>query len=71
MVDMPPRARFPSYYPRFPLFAGSVRLVVNRGPGQATLDKQMQNEKELIRLAIAGVGGLFLYLFGEYELDLT
>ena len=31
MVDMPPRARFPSYYPRFPLFAGSVRLVVNRG----------------------------------------
>ena len=25
------RARFPSYYPRFPLFAGSVRLVVNRG----------------------------------------
>ena len=24
-----------------------------------TLDKQMQNEKELIRLASAGVGGLF------------
>ena len=39
--------------------------------GQATLDKQMQNEKELIRLAIAGVGGLFLYLCGEYEVDLT
>ena len=32
MVDMPSRARFPSYYSRFPLFAGSVRLVVNRGP---------------------------------------
>ena len=31
MVDMPPRARFPSYYPRCPLFAGSVRLVVDRG----------------------------------------
>ena len=25
-----------------------------------SLDKQMQNEKELIRLASAGVGGLFL-----------
>ena len=32
MVDMPPRARVPSYDPRCPLFAGSVRLVVNRGP---------------------------------------
>ena len=27
-----------------------------------SLDKQMQNEKELIRLANAGMGGLFLYL---------
>ena len=31
MVDVPSRAFFPSYYPRCPLFAGSVRLVVNRG----------------------------------------
>ena len=31
MVDMPSRARFPSYHSRFPLFAGSVRLVVDRG----------------------------------------
>ena len=38
MVDMPSRARFPSYYSRFPLFAGSVRLVVNRG-------QEMRKEK--------------------------
>ena len=32
-----------------------------------SLDKQMQNEKELIRLASAGVGGLFcVCLCGEY-----
>ena len=36
MVDMPSRARFPSYYSRFPLFAGSVRLVVDRGLGTKT-----------------------------------
>ena len=33
-----------------------------------SLDKQMQNEKELIRLASAGVGGLFFIcnLCGDY-----
>ena len=30
--DVSSRARFPSYHPRYPLFAGSARLVVNRGP---------------------------------------
>ena len=34
-----------------------------------SLDKQMQNEKELIRLASAGVGGgAILYFCGEYKL---
>ena len=31
-----------------------------------SLDKQMQNEKELIRLASAKGGGAILYLCGEY-----
>ena len=31
-----------------------------------SLDKQMQNEKEPIRLASAGVGGAIFYLCGEY-----
>ena len=30
------------------------------------MDKQIQNEKELICLASAGVGGV-LYFFGEYR----
>ena len=30
------------------------------------MDKQMQNEKELICLASAGVGGAIFYLCGEY-----
>ena len=30
-----------------------------------SLDKQMQNEKELIRLASAGVGGGLFYIFVE------
>jgi hypothetical protein len=36
-----------------------------------SLDKQMQNEKELIRLASAGVGGLFFVCVGSNKLDLT
>ena len=35
-----------------------------------SLDKQMQNEKELIRLASAGVGGLFLFVWGVLSLSL-
>ena len=35
-----------------------------------SLDKQIQNEKELIHLACAGRGAI-LYLCGEYYLDLT
>ena len=31
-----------------------------------SLDKQMQNEKEPIYLASAGVGGLFFIFVGEY-----
>ena len=31
-----------------------------------SLDKQMQNEKELIRLASAGVGGLFAICFSDW-----
>ena len=31
------------------------------------LDKQMQNEKELIRLASAGVGGLFFICMKKQE----
>ena len=31
-----------------------------------SLDKQIENEKELIRLASAGAGGVILYLCGEY-----
>ena len=33
-----------------------------------SLDKQMQNEKELIRLASAGVGGLFCICVGSINL---
>ena len=33
-----------------------------------SLDKQMQNEKELIRLASAGVGGLFCICVGSTNL---
>ena len=33
-----------------------------------SLDKQMQNEKELIRLASAGVGGLFCIFVGSINL---
>ena len=38
-----------------------------------SLDKQIQNEKELIHLAGAGAGvrGAILYLCGEYQHDLT
>ena len=38
-----------------------------------SLDKQIQNEKELIHLASAGGlrGVAILYLCGEYKLDLT
>ena len=32
MFNVSSRARFPSYHPRYPLFAGSARLVLNRGP---------------------------------------
>ena len=36
-----------------------------------SLDKQMQNEKELIRLAAGVVWGGFKYLCGDYPPDLT
>ena len=36
-----------------------------------SLDKQMQNEKELIRLASAGVGGLFCICVESINLTLT
>ena len=36
-----------------------------------SLDKQMQNEKELIRLASAKGGGAIFFVCGEQELELT
>ena len=63
MVDMPPRVRFPSYYPRFPLFAGSVRLVVNRGRRLRRFEKDAPRAALRFAASLLVLCLFILYLF--------